>query len=872
MINIKLKLFINLCSTKTLFKHLKHKYTAQQIQELNKLISLKFKLCSLQTNGTFLQKCLLSRVVPNFILKRINKSKLRHSISIERVFIKSEIANNQHLIEQTVKAYDSKLSSARIWLSFLDLIRVLRYSTNLIKAARARQTAKLDKWVLLLHRNRFGNKTPPSSNNIINLSDHVLSDDERFVLSHGLSFNIPPKSLNREETLAEFEVLAGQLKHHTPKSQDEVAKLRTKLADLALGYHATPIDRSDFTIRKDFFKILRNIKTLNNIVITKPDKGAGVVIRNKEDYLLKMKEILKDTTKFKHIGPVHTNDNTAGIENKLRRTLSKLLKGKMLTQSEYDQIRPVGSLRPRLYGLPKTHKANIPLRPILSMIGSTQHKLAQWLAKLLMPVAEKYGKYTVKDSFSFAETMRSFDNGMGESFMCSFDIKSLFTNVPLRETIKICTDALYGSSQPPSRLPKQKFRELLEFATLNVEFSFNYEMYQQTDGVAMGSPLGPILANIFVGAMEEKLFSQTTKPPVYFRYVDDVFAVFNNKQESVELYHRLNQLHQSLKFTTENESDNCLAFLDVLVSRENGRFTTTVYRKPTFRGLYVRWDSFCCKRRKLNLISTLVSRAVNICSPSKLNSELDNITNILSSNGYPPNTIRYIMHRTLDRLKSPKQPGPHKCPVQIHLPYIGKVSEVFEQRLKSAVDGCFGSVKLRVLFTAKRLWSASLKDKLPITSTNNNVYKFLCQCGDWYIGKSTQRLQTRIEQHVPSFIRLRNPITGSPKKKKKSNPSNGSPKKKRKKTTTANKIKLKTKKKRKITVAPPRSAIDEHLRTHVECAAAYEDQWFSIISRGRNSFHLSVLESMHISSTSPPLCRMKKFVYKSSLFFDRYCC
>ena len=153
-----------------------------------------------------------------------------------------------------------------------------------------------------------------------------------------------------------------------------------------------------------------------------------------------------------------------------------------------------------------------------------------------------------------------------------------------------------------------------------------------------------------------------------------------------------------------------------------------------------------------------------------------------------------------------------------------------------------------------------------------NVYKFVCQWGDWYIGKSTQRLQTRIEQHVPSFIRLRNPVTGSPKKKKKSNPSNGSPKKKRKKTTTANKIKLKTKKKRKITVAPPRSAIDEHLRTHAECAAAYEDQWFSIISRGRNSFHLSVLESMHISSTSPPLCRMKKFVYKSSLFFDRYCC
>ena len=223
----------------------------------------------------------------------------------------------------------------------------------------------------------------------------------------------------------------------------------------------------------------------------------------------------------------------------------------------------------------------------------------------------------------------------------------------------------------------------------------------------------------------------------------------------------------------------------------------------------------------------------------------------------------------MNRSKLPKKFGPEKCPVQIHLPYIGKVSEVLEKRLTSAVYRCFGSVKVRVLFTTKRLWSASLKDKLPITSTSNNIYKFLCQCGSWYIGKSTQRLQTRIEQHVPSFIRSKKSNIGTPKKKKKVKKVSTAGSSKRKRTMTATKIKTK---KKSRTVSPPSSAIDEHLRTHPKCAAAYDDRWFTVISRGRNRFHLSVLESMMISSTSPPLCRMKKFVYKSLLFFDRYGC
>ena len=107
-------------------------------------------------------------------------------------------------------------------------------------------------------------------------------------------------------------------------------------------------------------------------------------------------------------------------------------------------------------------------------------------------------------------------------------------------------------------------------------------MYKQTDGVAVGSPLGPALASIFVGYYEEKLFSQTQKPPTYFRYVDDTFAIFDDEAEADEFLTKLNCLHPSLKVTFEKEKGKCLPFLDVHVEKTDVGLEASVYRKPTF--------------------------------------------------------------------------------------------------------------------------------------------------------------------------------------------------------------------------------------------------------------------------------------------------
>ena len=98
--------------------------------------------------------------------------------------------------------------------------------------------------------------------------------------------------------------------------------------------------------------------------------------------------------------------------------------------------------------------------------------------------------------------IQQFKVNSNDSILCSFDICSLFTNVPLAETIEICTKTLYDGHLPTPVIPKHVFIELMKTATTSVEFSFNKIMYRQINGVAMGSPLGPALENIFVGYYE----------------------------------------------------------------------------------------------------------------------------------------------------------------------------------------------------------------------------------------------------------------------------------------------------------------------------------------------------------------------------------
>ena len=172
-------------------------------------------------------------------------------------------------------------------------------------------------------------------------------------------------------------------------------------------------------------------------------------------------------------------------------------------------------------------------------------------------------------------------------------------------------------------------------------------MYKQLDGVAMGSLLGPTLANIIVGFHESKLFDNNAKPGVYFRYVHDTFVIFGSELDCDHFQDKFNLLHPALKFTVHKEENNSLHFLNVLVEKEGTGFLTSIYRKPTFTGQYICWNSFSPKTRKISLIKTLVPRALMICSKAKLGSKLDKIKQLLNETGYPADVLLSCINQKL---------------------------------------------------------------------------------------------------------------------------------------------------------------------------------------------------------------------------------
>ena len=196
----------------------------------------------------------------------------------------------------------------------------------------------------------------------------------------------------------------------------------------------------------------------------------------------------------------------------------------------------------------------------------------------------------------------------------------------------------------------------------------------------------------------------------------------------------LNSMHSALKFTFEKEENDQFPFLDVLVEKSNEGFLTFVLRKPTFTGLYFRWDSFRPTKRKTNLIETLVHRALMICSKSKLQNELENISSILRNSGYSESIIQITMSKKIALFYHKPKEGLQKCPVYLKLPWIGKISLNFEKQTKIAINRCYQAVEPRMIFATRKVLPAIHKDVLPSLQQSMVVYLYVCHCDCWYMG------------------------------------------------------------------------------------------------------------------------------------------
>ena len=205
--------------------------------------------------------------------------------------------------------------------------------------------------------------------------------------------------------------------------------------------------------------------------------------------------------------------------------------------------------------------------------------------------------------------------------MASFDIESTFTNIPLQETSNLCVENLFKDRTLVDNLSEDSFRELLTRTMSESLILFGQEFYKQHDGVAMGSPLGPTLANVFL-CYHEKIWLQNCpsefKLVIYRKYDDDTFLLFRSKHHIEKFRNYLNCQHKNIRFTSEIENENSISFLDIKICRDNNKFTTSVYHKLNFSGVFTNFGSFISKSYKYNLMLFLLHRAFKLHSNFEL--------------------------------------------------------------------------------------------------------------------------------------------------------------------------------------------------------------------------------------------------------------
>lgn len=570
--------------------------------------------------------------------------------------------------------------------------------------------------------------------------------------------------LNRNE----IELLSKGLKYspHLPfkKSDFEILGINTEIALNKINSDNVTTEKhicanyitkcySKYTKSKrnvsNDLKIIKSIQhkcNENDLILCKADKGNTVVIFNRADYINKMSILLNtDSFKLSQINP------TAKFQKATVELLNKC--PNLIPKNSIFKYKVMNPMSPTLYGLPKIHKENTPLRPIVSYINAPSYKLCKFTNKLLVSSVDCYSKFSVKNSLEFIEKTKTLQLPNNPTFV-SFDVSSLFTSIPINELKIILNEKVSNSNL--SIHQKTELLEILDLCVNQSYFQFNDNFYFQTNGLPMGSPLSPILAELFMSNFENTLLNSNSNlvKNVFFwcRYVDDIFCVWTGTERQLNLFLRLlNSINSKINFTIEKEQNNTLNFLDLTVSRRNNKFEYNIYRKPTTTDVTIPASSNQSNKIKLSVWHSLIHRLINVpLSKDNFNVELNIIKSMAINNGYSVKIIDNILKRKIKRQTQKmlycgldkRKDSTNFC----SLNFINNVSPYIKNRISK--------FNINVIETNKTKLSSLLVNNKSKTDKldRSGVYQLECKnCDAIYIGQCGRAIKNRILEHKRSI-------------------------------------------------------------------------------------------------------------------------
>ena len=404
---------------------------------------------------------------------------------------------------------------------------------------------------------------------------------------------------------------------------------------------------------------------------------------------------------------------------------------------------------PRFFGLVKIHKPLLPLRPIVSGIGSISEGCAKHLSKLLNAVKGKNG-HAVKNSQDFVNKISELEVPPGKK-MVSFDVTALFTSIPVDFALQAAKRKLSADSswRRLTELNLDQVLSLLEFCLSTTYFVFQGTFYKQQFGAPMGSPISPGIADLSMEVFEEEMLAYCPRhlaPDLWLRYVDDTFTVLH--EYSIEPFSAfLNGRNPHIQFTKEVEENDKLAFLDTCIHlQDDGTTKTTVYRKPTHTDQYLNWDSNHPLDHKRSVVRTLLNRVdTHISDPQDRKQEVQHVKTVLKANGYKDWAMLVPNQQDASKRQQKKaDTTPKTSPPLIGLPYIRGLSEELQR--------VFSEHGVNIYHKPSNTLRSHLvrpKDKQEKKDKCGIVYQVPCgSCDDFYVGETARSLGKRFEEHA----------------------------------------------------------------------------------------------------------------------------
>ena len=606
--------------------------------------------------------------------------------------------------------------------------------------------------------------------NIINLSNHKLTEHETNLLNKGLSF-VPTPKITTDMITSAIEEFTIRIKRKTffdnfsrrfalGKKQPFTNKSSWVPPDSKI--HPDVLECiNNFTIEIKDIKIssddqnlteseqlaLKNLKSNHDIVIKKADKGAAVVMMDKESYLQEGCRQLNNPSHYKKLSePIYPETAL-----KITEILLDLKTKHTISDKQYAYLKPPENPRPhRFYMLPKIHKSKetwtIPDkmpkgRPIVSDCNSESEHVAEYIDEFIKHEATLHPAY-LKNTEDFIDKIRSIEELPDDFILITMDVESMYTNIDHEKGLEAIRERMQHLSETHRYTA---VLELLELSLKNNDFEFNGDVYLQILGTSMGKKWAPHYADIYMAKFENDALEKCPlKPHTYLRYLDDIFIIWTHGIKAFGEFLKIFNTHQlPIKFKAEINSHS-VDFLDTTIFRGDSLnpLKTKVYFKPTDTHQLLHKTSYHPKHTFKGLIKSQLHRFRKICTDrSDFEDAWSVLYQSLRKRNYPKRWLRKVKEQATHEIEQ-------KAVALYEYPSVPSSASAGASQCRVAkCKTC------PVLFPCQNFTSSHFDETHSIRSeldcnSSNIIYLYTCDiCKEQYVGQTGNTLKYRHNRH-----------------------------------------------------------------------------------------------------------------------------